>query len=278
MRLNHRNPKPSQPDAIRTSYFRELQLMLRVARGLVRLRVLPLLPELLDRAAEHRGDSTDSTINHRFDAKQPAEKRVTTKMQQVEQAFWRKFPTERLEKLGRGIAARTSDFQKAQLFRQMREALTTDPLKSSALRARVAAFTAENVALIKSVPQRYLEQVEQIVVGGIRDGQRAVTIASDLVDRFDVAESHAKLIARDQVGKFFGELARVRQEDLGVTRFIWRTAGDNRVREEHEALDGEMFSWDEGAPGEDAFPGDGVQCRCFADPVIDESVDAAQES
>jgi SPP1 gp7 family putative phage head morphogenesis protein len=107
------------------------------------------------------------------------------------------------------------------------------------------------------------------VVAALRNGDRADEIADDLVDRYGVSESRAQLIARDQIGKLNGELNQVRQEELGVTDFIWRTERDNRVRPEHAALEGKQYTWAQGHPTE-GIPGEPINCRCFPEPVLDE--------
>ncbi len=80
-------------------------------------------------------------------------------------------------------------------------------------------------------------------------------------------ENHAALIARDQVSKLNGQLNRARQTAAGITSFVWETQDDSRVRPEHRALDGRRFTWADGAGG--VYPGQPVQCRCWARPVVD---------
>ena len=87
-------------------------------------------------------------------------------------------------------------------------------------------------------------------------------------ERTDVSDSRAKLIARDQVAKLNGELTKERQTDLGVTGYIWRTVGDERVRDEHADNDGQFFTWD--SPPSTGAPGEDIQCRCWAEPVLPE--------
>ena len=45
-------------------------------------------------------------------------------------------------------------------------------------------------------------------------------------------------------------------------KYIWRTVGDNRVREEHAALDGEVREWNDSPD-----PGKEFNCRCWAEPI-----------
>jgi SPP1 gp7 family putative phage head morphogenesis protein len=135
------------------------------------------------------------------------------------------------------------------------------------LQARAAAFTSENVALIKTVPQKFFGEIEARVAAGVRAGDRASDIAQDIQDRFGVAETNATRIANDQIGKFIGELNKVRQEGLGITHYTWRGVLDNRERADHEDREGERFAWDD-AP-EDGHPGEPINCRCFAEPDLD---------
>ncbi|MCK5495984.1 MAG: minor capsid protein, partial [Hyphomicrobiaceae bacterium] len=82
------------------------------------------------------------------------------------------------------------------------------------------------------------------------------------------AENHARFIAHDQINKLNGRLNQTRQEAAGITSFIWRTQQDDRVRPAHEEIEGRKFQWAEGAPGI-GLPGEPVNCRCSAAPVID---------
>ena len=89
------------------------------------------------------------------------------------------------------------------------------------------------------------------------------------------AEKHVRLIARDQVSKLNGQLNRARQVSAGIEKFVWRTQRDPRVRDAHEAIDGGVFSWTDGAP-EIGFPGEPIQCRCYGLAVIDRGQALAQ--
>ncbi len=113
-----------------------------------------------------------------------------------------------------------------------------------------------------------LSQIEGLVSQGAIAGERAESIALKIVERFGVAESRAMTIARDQVGKWHGNLNRMRQIDAGVTEYTWSTSQDERVRPEHAARNGKRFKWD-AAPA-DGHPGQPIRCRCVARPVIPE--------
>lgn len=141
------------------------------------------------------------------------------------------------------------------------------------IQAAVAEATAANVGLIKSIPTEYLEKVGKSVTDNFVEGIRWEDLAKDIERVGDVTESRAKLIARDQTSKMNGAFNEVRQTSLGIDQYIWQTSGDERVREEHAANDGQMFAWND--PPATGHPGEDIQCRCVAIPYFD--LDQQQE-
>ncbi len=258
-------PRPLEPTGIKLAYFQLLRgVVLARAKQLLRERLFPRLRDLLARAPANKLDAAH------LDALPPG-RRLNLLMDRISAAFWKEFPQDRLESLLSKIGARTSDFQKQQIFRQVKAAtgVALTALADRGLKQRMRAFTAENVGLIKSIPQTYFDQVEAQILRAMRDGTRHENLAEEIERRFRVSEERARLIARDQVGKFYGELNRARQRDLGIDRFVWRTVQDERVRPEHETLEGEIFTWAEGHP-EEGIPGEAVNCRCFGEPILDD--------
>jgi SPP1 gp7 family putative phage head morphogenesis protein len=79
----------------------------------------------------------------------------------------------------------------------------------------------------------------------------------------DIGVGRAGVIADDQVGKIAAEANRLAQVAAGVDSFVWSGVMDDREREEHVALEGEVFRWDT----DHYLPGDEVNCRCVALPV-----------
>ena len=64
---------------------------------------------------------------------------------------------------------------------------------------------------------------------------------------------------------FAGLINQLRQQDLGIERYIWRSRDDAQVRDSHAEYDDQVFSWDEPPAG--GHPGQAHNCRCFAEPV-----------
>ncbi len=128
--------------------------------------------------------------------------------------------------------------------------------------------TADNVRLIKDTIGDLQSEVLSILESQDAIGVRHEDLASLLYERADVSQSRASLIARDQTLKLNGSLNEARQTEAGIESYTWSTSKDDRVRPTHAALDGETFSWD--SPPEPGHPGQDIQCRCIAIPVVDE--------
>lgn len=130
-----------------------------------------------------------------------------------------------------------------------------------------AAFVKENVSLIKSIDSRYFDDIAKMVQESVAKGQSKDELARQMQQRFNVSKSRADLIARDQTAKHNGNITQSRQADLGITKYEWSTSEDERVREEHADRNGDIFEW--AKPPPDGHPGEPIQCRCVALPVID---------
>lgn len=255
-RPSKRLPRQQYPRAIEREYARTL---VRVARRTSEQLepLLAALPGLISSAQADR---------ERFDVGEA--RRVSELIESASSSL--KLNTSAIEGVAAQFAERTSTHQRIQMGAQVRAAFGVDVFTpESGLRAASEAFTAENVALIKDLPRKTLAEIEGIAHRGISQGLLHKDIAKQIQARLKIGERRAKLIARDQVGKFYGAVQKHRQQGMGVTHFIWRTAGDERVRDEHVSLNGRRFSWAEGA-GSEGIPGEPVNCRCYGSPDFSE--------
>lgn len=309
-RRRKRLPRQVIPRAIERAYAASMKSMLNYARELTLTRLRPELERLVLALAIERGDSnyyqraglagpgSDSGFrrepqnappfipeNIRADANT---RRVSEILKAVGDDWNQAFPRERLEAVTDRFGRRISDHQKTELHKQLQAAAGVDVFAAEPnLLPRFEAFTSENVGLITTLPQRALAETEQRVLSGLREGRRTEDLAAEINERFDVGEARAEVIARDQTMKLYGELNQVRQEELGVDGYIWRTSLDERVRgnpsgrypnadPSHWDREGVKFSWDD--PPEDGHPGFPIQCRCWAEPNLEEVLSGLEET
>ena len=148
---------------------------------------------------------------------------------------------------------------------------STTPAQQSAY----AAVIAENVGLIRSIPQQFLKDVETSVWQSVMAGHDVNTLAKDLHAKYDITWRRAALIARDQNNKAKAVMENVRRRELGIKEAIWIHSGGGRTpRPSHvkAGRDRQRFDVAKGwyDPDEEKWilPGQLISCRCVSRPVI----------
>lgn len=158
-------------------------------------------------------------------------------------------------------------------FRKVfKRSLGVDPFQVEPyLEGEITNLVEQNVNLIKTVDERHFSEIQETVFRGARQGKSTQEISRMIRERGKVAKSRADLIARDQVNKFNGQLNKLRQQDVGVKRYRWRTALDERVRPQHAEREGKIYEWNN--PPSDGHPGEPINCRCYAEPILEDLLD-----
>ena len=164
------------------------------------------------------------------------------------------------------------DRQNNQLLRDWRGA----GLKATADGAQIEmmrSLAAESVHLIVTLPQNAAKVAQaQSRRAALLTGERSTELIRQLQGLSPgYPEYAARRLARTEVAKAQSDLVRVQAEGVGVTHYIWRTVGDEDVRDTHAELDGQVFAFNdppyiegEGRHG----PGQIYNCRCYAEPII----------
>lgn len=144
-------------------------------------------------------------------------------------------------------------------------------------------WVADSVSYISSLPQTALGKVHEIILWGYNTKQPRVNVYRRLQKVLGMTKSHARLIATDQMGTLNYHMTRYEHESLGVTHYKWTARHDTRVRPCHREYNNKIFSWNN--PPADWYvtksrgvvytgnyfhPGQAINCRCTAKPVINE--------
>lgn len=146
-----------------------------------------------------------------------------------------------------------------------------------------------NNKLIKTVANRYIDDVDRLAEAAIVNGYAISELQSDIDNLgLGLTDYQCSRLARDQIGKLNGQITQNQCEEAGVDMYIWSTAGDDRVRVEpvnHEEMDGILCRWDDATvyseddgktwiskpdDWEQQHPGYAIQCRCTALPYVTE--------
>jgi uncharacterized protein with gpF-like domain len=157
--------------------------------------------------------------------------------------------------------------------------LKTDVV-SGAVADVTKAAVKQNVALIKSIPAKYFEQIEGEVMRSIQTGRGMADLQPAIEGIGATTKKRAALIARDQTSKATTAINKARMNGLGIRKFEWlHSAGEKHPRElhitDHSAggLNHGIFEINnppviDERTGERGLPGQLINCKCRMIPVI----------
>ena len=143
-------------------------------------------------------------------------------------------------------ALEVASFNQNQFTRSMNSVLGVDIfLEEPWLEPQLELFANQNSELIKSLTETEMDRVSGIVQRGIQEGATYNAIQENIQKSFGITRRHARLIARDQTSKLNASLTKLRQQESGITEYIWQTSNDERVRTDHRAMSGKRCRWDD---------------------------------
>lgn len=135
------------------------------------------------------------------------------------------------------------------------------------LHPNLVKFAQKNTAkLVKGVSKTTKSLVSDIVQGGLDAGATNNQIAVLIKDATGFSTSRAQLIARTETTKAFNGAPEESLAAYGKSAGIiytkeWSTAGDDKVRDEHDAMEGETVPVGETFSNGLLYPGE-PNCRC----------------
>jgi SPP1 gp7 family putative phage head morphogenesis protein len=191
---------------------------------------------------------------------------------------WASLWTRRLDnvshRIARDFAVRNKNATDAAMLGKLAKAGFTVKFKpTKASTNALDAVIAENVGLIRSIPQKFLADVEVQVWQAVMAGSDMDTLSRNIKEKYGVAWRRAALIASDQNAKAKAAMERARREEVGITKAQWmHSHAGVTPRPTHVAMDGETYEvskgmWDS-AVQKFIWPGTEINCRCSDKAVV----------
>lgn len=286
---------PKYPDSAERDYVREMNQMFQKAVKPVLMEFLPELIQIL-RQAENNESRPYHESTRRMDASSRAkdneEERAKARrealavfaplfeqwsgrlLRKLQQAVVLYNSTRKLNAIADATRKLTVKEWKKAIDKTLGINILEDYYDGDFYAEILEQWVRENVGLIKTIPQDMLDQMRKIILDGYLKGKPVSQIAKEIEKSYGVSKSHARLIARDQMGKLNCQITRHQQKACGGNKYTWRTVGDSRVRASHKKLDKHIFDWDhppvvDEKTGRRCHPGEDYQCRCIAVQVFD---------
>lgn len=157
--------------------------------------------------------------------------------------------------------------------KQVRELVTVETILTID-NPRVVRFLEEKANQIVSVNKTTADKIVKTVTAMVRDGVAHEDIAGQIKDLYNLRDSQARRIARQETGSALNGGRFLQMSEEEVQRHEWLTSRDARVRESHEKIDGEIVAIGEPFSNGLEFPQDPngdpsetIGCRCLTLPA-----------
>lgn len=143
------------------------------------------------------------------------------------------------------------------------------------------ASIAENVALITSIPQKYLSDVTTAVMLSITTESGLKYLVPKIQKYNGQTHRRARNLALDQTRKAYNSINKQKLQAIGFKKFRWsHSGGGQHPRKSHIAMNGKIYSFDDlpvinkeqvdrgyESPTR-GIPGQAINCRCTMTPVV----------
>jgi len=195
----------------------------------------------------------------------------------VQRKLLKQFDDKRIEDLAKKYTSNVDNRNKAEFYRRASEkiGISREELEATeGLTSQINAYKLETMQWVKKMRDDTLQQWTSNTLRQMAEGKGLPEILSEFDGMVEQRKGHAKMIARTQISTFNSLTSKARAQNLGITKAIWKTASDERVRTCHQVRDGKEYLLSEGlyssCDGKTLQAGTDYQCRCTAILLIPE--------
>lgn len=195
-------------------------------------------------------------------------------------------------------------YNKNKFMAHMRQVLGIDigAIVDEAMKHDLEVMVLENASYIKSIPSYLVGHVADRVVQHFKGlpMPKNRTLKQQIREEFKVSDGRAKVLARDQTSKMNTSISSIRQQNLGIEWYVWKTVEDeavvgrpggiypynpkNKLHKNHWIMQDKLCQWKDPTVYSDDngktwktrtaempknHPGDDIMCRCRPAPYID---------
>jgi len=192
--------------------------------------------------------------------------------------------TSEIEKHVNGLEAKIKDTvatlslpiaeQMKEMDAELQKDIAVKPDITAHMQKKLVKDYTENQHLnIKDWAPEEVERLRKIVEKTAKSGYRRGELREFIKSEWEVTANKAKFLARQETSLFLSKLRRERFLEAGITKYRWSAIKDARLRDRHEHLHGQVFSFGEPPITDDKGnrnePGEDYNCRCVAIPIQD---------
>jgi len=193
----------------------------------------------------------------------------------VQRKLLKRFSNLRLEKIATERLNQADKLNAAQLYARIEKAVGVSAKELAAtegMKATRNALIAETTEWIKKTRDETLEFFTANTLRAMTLGQGLDAVMAEFDGMVETRKNHARFVAVNQINNYNSIMTKNRAVEVGVTKAIWRTQGDDLVRPSHADRDGKEFDLKKGLysskDGLHLLPSVDYNCRCDYELII----------
>ncbi len=177
------------------------------------------------------------------------------------------------KEIAKELVGKSKTHYDKRLFNQLKKrGFTVSPKYTPDVEEQMKIALEENVALIKSIGNEYLDKVRSAVWRSVKNGYDVESLIKQLKEIDGVTDRRAKNIAKDQTAKLNQAFENARAQELGIKEAIWlHSSASKSPRHDHVKAHGTRFEIEKGCyiSGQYIQPAFLPFCKCRKYLIID---------
>lgn len=197
-------------------------------------------------------------------------KKITKKMR-------RQWSDDRIEEFTSEILKKTDKANRLGLYRMVENRIgipAKELMATEGLSSTINALELETAQWMKRLRDETLEYYTANTLRVMAQGGSLTDVLAEYKGMTEKRKNHAKFTARNQIANFNSLATKARAQNLGISKAIWVTANDERVRPCHQVRNGKEFDLSEGlyssCDDKHLLPGIDFNCRCTSQLILPE--------
>lgn len=189
----------------------------------------------------------------------------------AKRSLLKQFSNGRIEAISQKVLAKLDRKAKQEFYERVAGKTginVQDLIAKEGMKATTNALMLETAQWIQTLRDDTFQKFTNNTLFAMSQGESLDTIVKQFDDIVVERKNHARFLARNQVQNYNSITTKIRAQNLGITKAIWETAEDDRVRPSHAQRHGKEFDLAKGLyssidglhliPGTDynCFPGD----------------------
>jgi len=247
------------PKAVEVDYANRLKTRTETAAKLAKRafgRIRSVYGPRINRNAERREDSIEQVIEA-----------IRRAIRSAGRSFFRTHNRSIDRRTIRTAANRADNHNRRLMMQKVGRVSEVRAIPKSIPDRQIRKWADENVDEIRSLHEELFDDIAESLIAGIKAGEHVGSIGERINGITGRFKRRDELLARDQMGTLNAQINEHRQTRLGIEKYRWTDSGDDKVRDLHEVLHGQVFAWND--PPAEGHPGEPINCRCIPDPQIE---------